>query len=79
MENLVQVFANSEFGKLRTIIEGVTVLFVAGDAAKMLGYARPNDAVNAHCRYTVKRSIPHPQGKGTLEVNVISEGDLSAK
>lgn len=76
MENLVQVFANSEFGKLRTIIEGVTVLFVASDAAKMLGYARPADAIRAHCRYTVKRSIPHPQGKGTLEVNAIPEGDL---
>ena len=44
--------------------------------SELQSHARPNDAVNAHCRYTVKRSIPHPQGKGTLEVNVISEGDL---
>lgn len=75
-KDLVQVFANSEFGKLRTITEGDTILFVASDAAKMLGYARPADAIRAHCRYTVKRSIPHPQGKGTLEVNAIPEGDL---
>ena len=76
MENLVQVFANSEFGKLRTIVEDDKVLFVASDAAKMLGYAKPANAVALHCRYALKRGIPHPQGKGTLEVNVISEGDL---
>lgn len=74
MENLVQVFANSEFGKLRTIIEGVTVLFVAGDAAKMLGYARPADAITAHCKGSVKRRLP--TNGGIQELKVIPEGDL---
>ena len=49
------------------------VMFVASDVAKILGYNRPNDDVNAHCRYTVKCRIPHSQGKGTLEVNIIPE------
>ena len=77
MENL-QIFESNDFGQLRTIDDNDNgkVMFVASDVAKMLGYNRPNDAVNAHCRYTVKCRIPHPQGKGTLEVNVIPEGDL---
>ena len=74
--NDMQIFNNPEFGKLRTIEEGDKIYFVASDVAKALGYKRPADAVSAHCRYTVKRSIPHPQGKGTLTVNIIPEGDV---
>lgn len=33
-------------------------------------------AVNDHCRYVTKCSIPHPQGKSTLEANIIPEGDI---
>lgn len=72
----LQIFNNPEFGELRTIEEGDKIYFVASDVAKALGYKRPADAVSAHCRYTVKRSIPHPQGKGTLQMNVIPEGDV---
>lgn len=76
MENIIQVFENKEFGKVRTIEENGKVMFVASDVAKALGYSRPADAVSAHCRCTVKHSIPHPQGKGTLAVNTIPEGDV---
>lgn len=72
----IQIFSSPEFGELRTIEEGDKIYFVASDVAKALGYKRPADAVSAHCRYTVKRSIPHPQGKGTLQVNAIPEGDV---
>ena len=51
-------------------------MFVASDVAKMLGYANISDAINRHCRYVAKYDIPHPQGNGTLEVNIISEGDI---
>lgn len=47
---------------------------MASDVAKALGYARPNDAVSAHCRATVKYSIPI-SGK-LQEVNFIPEGDI---
>lgn len=30
------------------------------DAAKALGYAKPQNAIDAHCRYALKRGIPHP-------------------
>lgn len=72
----IQVFANSEFGKIRTLEVDGKVRFVASDVAKALGYAKPANAVAQHCKYTLKQGIPHPQGKGTLEVNTIPEGDV---
>lgn len=70
----IQVFNNPEFGELRTIEEGDKIYFVASDAAKMLGYKRPADAVTAHCKGSVKRRLP--TNGGTQEMKVIPEGDL---
>lgn len=75
--NEIKLFEKEEFGKIRTVKIGRKVYFVASDVAKALGYARPNDAISAHCRYTAKHSIPHPQSKmKVLEVNVIPQGDV---
>ena len=76
MENNLQIFENDNFGQLRTIDDNGKVMFIASDVAKMLGYTNASKAISDHCRYVTKRYIPHPQGKGTLEVNVIPEGDL---
>ena len=73
MENL-QIFENVEFGKIRTIEENGKILFCGSDVAKILGYARPNDAINDHCRATVKRRTPI-SGK-IQEINFIPEGDV---
>ena len=80
----IQVFTNELFGKIRVVIVDGKEMFVASDVAKALGYARPNDAVNAHCRHTVKRSIGAVTGKKAsgedviqqIEMNIISEGDM---
>ena len=72
--NELQIFQNEEFGEIRTIEEDGKVLFCASDVAKALGYARPNDAVTAHCRATVKHSTPI-SGK-IQEINFIPEGDV---
>jgi anti-repressor protein len=72
--NEIQVFNNTEFGEIRTAeIEGKPY-FMATDIAKALGYSRPNDAISAHCRATVKHSTPI-SGK-MQEVNFIPEGDV---
>ena len=71
---VTQIFNNPEFGELRTIEEGDKIYFVASDAAKMLGYKRPADAVTAHCKGSVKRRLP--TNGGTQEMKVIPEGDL---
>lgn len=76
MENNIKIFENDVFGSLRTINENGKIMFVASDVAKMLGYKNVSDAISKHCRYIAKCDIPHPQGKGTLEVNIIPEGDV---
>ena len=76
MGNKIQIFNNEEFGEVRTLNEDGKIYFVASDIAKRLGYMKPANAISAHCRYTLKRSIPHPQGKGTLDVNGIPESDV---
>lgn len=72
--NELQVFNNPSFGQVRTINENGKVLFCGSDVAKALGYARPNDAISAHCRATVKRSTPI-SGK-MQDINFIPEGDV---
>lgn len=74
MSEQLRVFESAEFGEVRTIeIEGEPY-FAGTDVARALGYSRPNDAVNAHCRATVKHSTPI-SGK-MQEINFIPEGDL---
>lgn len=77
MNNQLQIFKNEQFGKIRMVKIDDKPYFVGTDIAKALGYAKPNNAIQAHCKYTLKHSIPHPQSKNkTLEVNVIPEGDM---
>lgn len=72
--NNLQVFNNAEFGTIRTATIDTKTYFCASDIAKALGYKRPNDAISAHCRATVKYSIPI-SGK-IQNVNFIPEGDV---
>ncbi len=72
--NQVQIFKNEEFGQVRTIEIDGKPYFMASDVAKALGYARPNDAIQQHCRATVKYRIPI-SGK-MQDVNFIGEGDM---
>lgn len=72
--SLVLASRKDEFGAVRVLEEDGRTLFCGSDVAKALGYARPNDAIAAHCRATVKRSTPI-SGK-MQEINFISEGDV---
>lgn len=75
--NELQIFNNPKFGTIRTITENGRTLFCGSDVAKALGYKKPSDAIAAHCRYTAKRSIPHPQApKKIIEMLFIPEGDI---
>lgn len=69
-----RIFNDPMFGDVRTIEENGKVLFCGSDVAKALGYSRPNDAISAHCRATVKRSTPI-SGK-IQDINFIPEGDV---
>ena len=75
MENITAK-TNEQFGTIRQI-SGTPTLWCGSDVAKALGYARPNDAISAHCRCTVKRRIPHPQSPSKqLELSFIPEADV---
>ena len=71
----IDIFTSEKFGSIRAIEESGRVLFCASDVARALGYARPNDAVAAHCRGTVKRRITDSLGRNQ-EASFIPEGDV---
>lgn len=72
--NELKIFESTEFGQVRTAEIDGKPYFCGSDVAKALGYLRPNDAISAHCRATVKHSTPI-SGK-IQEINFIQEGDV---
>lgn len=69
--------SNSEFGKLDILVENGKEMFPANDCARILGYSNPKDAIGRHCRWVVKRDLPHPQNPNKkIAINFIPEGDL---
>ena len=75
--NNLQVFENEKFGTVRTITENGRTFFCALDVATALGYAKPRNAITMHCRYALKRGVPHPQSPDkTIEMTFIPEGDI---
>lgn len=70
----LQVFANPEFGEIRTIAESDTVLFCGSDVARALGYAVPQKAIYDHCKGVLKRNTLTT--KGMQELSFIPESDL---
>lgn len=75
MNNEIRRFQNSEFGKVRVVMQDGEPWFVASDVAKALGYERPNDAVNAHCKKVNKFSYgDSPQG--AQPYNILPESDV---
>lgn len=75
--NEMQIFESPEFGRIRIIEEDGRALFCGSDVAKALGYSKPQNAIDRHCRCALKRGIPHPQSPDkTIEMLFISEGDV---
>ena len=75
MANDLSIFSNEEFGSVRVIVQGGEPWFVASDVAKALGYERPNDAVNAHCKKVNKFSYGESP-RGAQPYNIIPESDV---
>lgn len=72
--NELKIFDHPKFGNIRTIIEDGKVLFCGKDVAAALGYAKPQNAISAHCKGALKRGIP--TNGGTQEMLFIPEGDV---
>lgn len=73
MNNLL-TFDNSEFGEIRTIVEGDAILFCGNDVARALGYAKPRNAISAHCKGALKRGAL--TNGGDQDALFIPESDL---
>ena len=74
MNSEVQIFTNATFGNVRVVIDGDKTLFCGSDIAKSLGYARPADAITAHCKRVCV--LPTPSAGGVQNTKFISEGDV---
>lgn len=68
--NALKIFEHARFGEVRITGENGEMWFVATDIAKALGYERPNDAINAHCKKVNKINY------GVSGLNVINESDV---
>lgn len=77
MNNEIQIFTNEQFGEIRTVEEDGKVLLCARDVANILEYKDAVNAIKQHCRWVVKRHLPHPQSPGKqIEMSFIPEGDV---
>ena len=74
----IKIFENEEFGQIRTLVdEDGTIFFCGSDVAKALGYGQPHKAIERHCRYGMKRTIPHPQNiNKNISMLFIKESDV---
>lgn len=72
--NDLKVFNSTEFGELGVMLIDGKEYFPATQCAKILGYAKPADAVRMHCKGVFKMQTPTNGGNQT--VNYIPEGDL---
>ncbi len=64
----LQIFANPEFGNVRTLDENSKPLFCGSDIAKALGYAKPQNAIAAHCKGVTKRDTPTNGGEQAMRL-----------
>lgn len=74
----MEKFQSEEFGTLRTMDEGGQTWFCGTDVAKALGYVKPNNAIQKHCRScdTPKRGTIVDQLGREQEAVFITEGDV---
>ena len=74
MTDAIKIFENKEFGKVKISTVDGKIMFGASDVAKALGYAKPADAVSAHCKGVIVLQTP---SKGGMQMTkFIPEGDV---
>ncbi len=69
------IFTFETIAPVRVVVIDGEPWFVGKDVAELLGYARPNDALQQHCKGAVKRRTLLTAG-GPQELRIISEPDL---
>lgn len=76
--NELQIFKNEKFGEVRTVELENEIYFVGTDVASILGYKKPNNAINTHVdkEDTLKQGIL--TNGGMQEMILINESGLYA-
>lgn len=77
MEQMIKIFENEEFGRVRTVITDGEPWFVGKDVAVILGYSKPRNAIATHVDCEDKKVAPI-QGDlgGTQQMIIINESGL---
>ena len=83
-ENELQVFANDDFGNVRTIVIEGKPYFVGKDIATALGYSNASKAVSTHCKNIVKKVVDvsyknrkiHTKSRNTQLTSLIQWNDV---
>lgn len=75
--NEIQIFNNSEFGEVRTLMIDNEPYFVGKDVAVILGYAKPENAIASHVDKddTLKQGVTDSIGR-TQQTTIINESGL---
>lgn len=60
--NELKIFENEDFGSVRVVEEEGQPLFCGADVARALGYAKPQNAIAAHCKGCPKTGHPYLRG-----------------
>ena len=74
MQNQIQVYESKEFGKLEVLTLDGKPYFPATACAEVLGYAKPRNAIDRHCKGALKRGVL--TNGGMQDKTYIPEGDL---
>lgn len=75
MSSEIKIFENEKFGNVRIAMsENGEPLFCLADVAKALGYSRPADAVNQHCKGVV--ILPTPTNGGVQSIKFGKESEV---
>jgi len=75
--NELAIFKSPEFGQLEVVLVNEAPHVAATECARMLGYVKPQNAIARHCRYSLKRGVPHPQSPSKqIEKIFIPESDV---
>lgn len=73
--NAVQVFNFEGAAKVRTVIIGEEIWFVAKDVCDVLGYTNHRKAASDHCK-GVTKCYPLQTAGGKQEIRILSEADV---
>ncbi len=75
-ENKIQIFENSEFGKVRTLMRDGEPWAVGKDVAEALGYKNPRQAILDHVDPEDKGVAKHDTLGGNQDTVIINESGL---